>query len=140
MRESMSTAHAVAKHGHIQAAKGSSGTASFGAGYKASADGGGDDDIEREYNLRASQIKAKFEKSGRQEKLAIVSHMSMDSLITGSLNDRDADDDDDNEDIDRDQLDAAEHQLAASASNFNRLELPEHEVPGRKQRPLSSIN
>lgn len=87
MNESMRTASAVANHGHIQAARGSSGTASFGVGYNASVDEG-EDEIEREYNLRASQIKAKFENSGRREKMEIVNRMSMDSLMSGSLNDR----------------------------------------------------
>ena len=125
----MRTASAVANHGHIQAARGSSGTASFGVGYNASVDEG-EDEIEREYNLRASQIKAKFENSGRREKMEIVNRMSIDSLMSSSLNDR-------SDDIDRH---GAEHQLAASASNFNHLELRDNEVPGRKQRPLSSIN
>ena len=43
MNESMRTASAVANHGHIQAARGSSGTASFGVGYNASVDEGEDE-------------------------------------------------------------------------------------------------
>ena len=89
MGDSISTVNVAARQGHIQAARGSSGTASFGVGYNASDDASADD-IEREYNLRASQIKARFEESGRQGgNLPKVDHRMTDSIMTGSLNDRD---------------------------------------------------
>ena len=65
MGDSLTTVHVAARKGHINS---SSGTADFGVGYKVSVDGGSSsqDEIEREYNLRASQIMAnKFNESGR---------------------------------------------------------------------------
>ena len=89
MGDSLTTVHVAARKGNINAA--SSGTADFGVGYKASEDGATSDEIEREYNLRASQILAKFNESGRQGNLPKVDRLT-DSIVSGSLNDRDDDD------------------------------------------------
>ena len=109
--DSLATVHVNARQGHIHDAQKSSGTADFGVGYEVSKEDADEDAIEREYNMRASQIKAKFEGMG-------------DSIVSGSFNDRDEDEED---------------QYAVSASNFNNLKLPSVDQLTKKQRPLSSV-
>lgn len=95
----MTTVHVGAKRGHINTDQNSSGTADFGVGYRATEDDRDDDDaseIEKHYNMRASQILEKFESSGRQVNLPRVDRLT-DSIASCSINDRDIDDDDDDD-------------------------------------------